>query len=66
MTLTGTSTFNGSTTISAGKLVINGSSANSELTIGNGGTLGGIGAVGSGSADEVALERLNNFLNMAA
>ncbi len=47
MTLTGTSTFNGSTTISAGKLVINGSAANSELTIGNGGTLGGIGAVGS-------------------
>jgi autotransporter-associated beta strand protein len=47
LTLTGISTFNGNTTISAGKLVVNGSAANSAVTIGNGATLAGGGTVGA-------------------
>jgi autotransporter-associated beta strand protein len=47
LTLTGTSTFNGSTTISGGKLVVNGSAANSAVTIGSGATLAGSGTVGA-------------------
>ena len=45
--LSGPNTYSGATTVSAGKLVVNGSLANSAVTVGNGGTLGGTGPFGS-------------------
>ncbi|AZO53359.1 autotransporter outer membrane beta-barrel domain-containing protein [Mesorhizobium sp. M8A.F.Ca.ET.057.01.1.1] len=45
--LTGINTLNGATTIEAGKLSVNGSLANSAVTILGGGALGGNGTVGS-------------------
>jgi autotransporter-associated beta strand protein len=46
--LSGTSTYTGATTISAGTLVLNGSLGNTSTTVGNGGTLQGSGiTVGS-------------------
>jgi autotransporter-associated beta strand protein len=47
LTLAGTSTYSGATTISAGKLVVNGSAANSAITIGSTGILGGSGTTGA-------------------
>ena len=47
LTLTGTNTYTGPTTVSAGQLVVNGSSSSSAHTVGNGGTLGGTGTVGA-------------------
>jgi autotransporter-associated beta strand protein len=47
LTLSGTNTYNGATTVSAGLLTVNGSIANSALTVNSGGTLGGSGTVGS-------------------
>jgi autotransporter-associated beta strand protein len=47
LTLTGTSSFNGATTINSGTLVVNGSAANSAVTIASGGILGGNGTVGA-------------------
>jgi autotransporter-associated beta strand protein len=46
LTLTGTSSFNGGTTINSGTLVVNGSAANSAVTIGNATILAGTGTVG--------------------
>jgi autotransporter-associated beta strand protein len=46
-TFTGVSSLTAGTTIAAGKLVVNGSLAGSAVTINNGGTLGGGGAVGA-------------------
>jgi autotransporter-associated beta strand protein len=46
LTLTGTNTYAGPTTVDAGKLVVNGSIANSATTINAGATLGGTGTVG--------------------
>ncbi|MBR3190358.1 autotransporter domain-containing protein [Bosea sp. (in: a-proteobacteria)] len=45
LNLTGTNTYTGATTVSGGKLVVNGSIANSVVTL-TGGTLGGSGTVG--------------------
>lgn len=45
LTLSGNSTYTGSTTVSAGTLLVNGSLGNSAVTV-NGGTLGGIGLIG--------------------
>jgi outer membrane autotransporter protein len=43
--LTGASTYSGPTTVSAGRLAVNGSIANSIVTVQNGATLGGNGTV---------------------
>ncbi|WP_126113660.1 autotransporter domain-containing protein [Bosea sp. Tri-49] len=45
-TLTGTSSYSGATTVNAGKLVVNGSVANSVMTVNSGAELGGTGTVG--------------------
>jgi autotransporter-associated beta strand protein len=47
MALTGINTYSGPTTVNAGALVVNGSIANSAITIGNGATLSGTGTVGA-------------------
>jgi autotransporter-associated beta strand protein len=47
VTLSGTNTYTGATTVSAGQLVVDGSSSSSAHTVGNGGTLGGSGTVGA-------------------
>jgi fibronectin-binding autotransporter adhesin len=47
LNLTGTSTFTGQTRVEAGKLSVNGSLANSTVTVASGATLGGSGSVGT-------------------
>lgn len=44
--LTGISTYTGATTINAGRLSVNGSIANSTVTVNAGGMLGGTGVIG--------------------
>ena len=46
-TLSGDNTYSGATVVSVGKLLVNGSLANSVVTVGNGGALGGSGTIGS-------------------
>ena len=46
LTLTGTSLLSGDTTVSAGKLSVNGSLAKSAVTVASGATLGGTGIIG--------------------
>jgi autotransporter-associated beta strand protein len=46
LTLTGNNTYTGATTVSAGKLVINGNVSASSTSVSSGATLGGIGTVG--------------------
>jgi outer membrane autotransporter protein len=45
LTLTGTNTYSGPTTINAGKLLVNGSLGATVVTVANGATLGGIGTI---------------------
>jgi autotransporter-associated beta strand protein len=45
--LTGISSYTGATTVNAGTLSVNGSIANSAVTVNAGGTIGGIGTVGN-------------------
>jgi autotransporter-associated beta strand protein len=47
LTLTGTNTYTGATTVNAGTLFVNGSIANSAVTVNAGATLAGIGTVGA-------------------
>ena len=47
-TLTGANTYTGATNVLAGKLVVNGSLASSNVTIGNGATLAGSGTLSNG------------------
>ncbi|RDJ27830.1 hypothetical protein DWF00_13000, partial [Bosea caraganae] len=47
LNLTGTSGLTGPTTVAAGRLAVNGSLANSPVTVQSGGTLGGNGTVGT-------------------
>jgi autotransporter-associated beta strand protein len=46
LNLTGTNTYTGDTTVARGELKVNGSIANSSVTVNNGGRLSGIGTVG--------------------
>ena len=46
LTLTGTNTHTGTTTVSAGTLLVNGSHTASPVTVSSGGTLGGTGTIG--------------------
>ncbi|PAW75094.1 MAG: hypothetical protein B9S38_02780 [Verrucomicrobiia bacterium Tous-C4TDCM] len=46
LVLSGTNTYTGATTVSAGTLAVNGSLANTSTTVGNGGTLQGSGGIG--------------------
>jgi len=45
LTLTGTNTYTGATNVSGGTLIINGSNASTSLSVANGATLGGSGAI---------------------
>lgn len=47
MTISGNNSYTGPTTVSAGKLVVDGNISTSTTTVENGGTLGGSGTVGS-------------------
>jgi autotransporter-associated beta strand protein len=47
LTLTGTNTYTGATTVNAGTLFVNGSIANSAVTVNSGAMLAGIGTVGA-------------------
>ena len=47
MTLSGTNSYTGGTTVSAGTLLVNGSLTTSAVTVGSGGTLGGSGLLGA-------------------
>jgi len=47
LTLTGINTYSGATTVTAGKLVVNGQIASSAITVNSGGSLGGSGTVGA-------------------
>lgn len=47
LTLNGTSTYTGATTVSGGKLLVNGSIADSVVTVQSGATLGGNGTTGA-------------------
>lgn len=51
LTLDGTSTYTGATTVSAGTLLVNGALGNTAVAVNNGGTLGGSnGTIGTGTA----------------
>ena len=47
LTLSGTNSYTGGTTVSAGTLLVNGSLTTSAVTVGSGGTLGGSGLLGA-------------------
>src|SRR5262249_17191123 len=47
LTLTGTDTYSGATTVNAGTLIVNGSIANSVVTVNSGAMLSGTGTVGA-------------------
>ena len=47
LTLGAVNGYNGATTVNVGKLLVSGSAASSAVTVNSGGTLGGIGTVGS-------------------
>ena len=47
VTLAGANTYNGATAVGAGTLLVNGSAANSVVTVSNSATLGGSGTVGA-------------------
>ncbi len=47
LTLTGVNTFSGTTDVGAGRLLVNGTNANSAVTVATGATLGGSGTVGA-------------------
>lgn len=47
LTLSGVNTYTGATTVTAGRLAVNGSIASSAVTVGAGGNLGGAGTVGA-------------------
>jgi len=48
LTLSGANTYTGPTIVSAGTLLVSGSTGTSQVMIGNGGTLGGGGTIGGG------------------
>ncbi|MFA6173365.1 MAG: autotransporter-associated beta strand repeat-containing protein [Kiritimatiellales bacterium] len=59
LTLTGANTYTGATTVSAGNLLVNGSLA-SDITVQNGGTLGGSGTVQAVTLDAGAILAAGN------
>jgi autotransporter-associated beta strand protein len=75
LTLTGTSTYTGATTVNGGKLVVNGSIAASAVTLNNGATLGGSGQVGAltvgsgatlSAGNSIGVLNINGALTFAA
>ncbi|MER9500989.1 autotransporter outer membrane beta-barrel domain-containing protein [Mesorhizobium sp. M0587] len=46
LSLTGTNTYSGATTVDSGKLAVEGSLGNTQTTVNSGGTLGGSGTIG--------------------
>ena len=60
LTLSGTSTYTGATTVGGGLLVVNGSIANSAVTIQSGSTLGGSGTTGAVTVEDGGTLKLGN------
>ena len=54
--MSGSNTYTGTTTVSEGSLVVNGSLANTALTVQTGALLGGSGSIGSASGALVAIQ----------
>ncbi len=56
LTLTGNSTYTGTTTVSAGSLLVNGTSGVGTTTVKSGATLGGTGTIGKSNSTDVTVE----------
>lgn len=63
LTLTGTSTYSGATTVDAGTLVVNGSIANSIVDVNDGATLMGAGTIGGLSLNSGATLATGNSID---
>ena len=66
LSLTGTSAFSGATGVAQGRLAVNGSLANSVVTVGDGASLGGTGTVGGLAARSGAVVAPGNGIGTLA